>query len=142
MDQLVLARKVVQETVRITLMVRMPRLEAAFRFGPRSSRKMASEGCRLSRCRQSWYIRGSGLQMPSRQDSTTWGERVALKVPRALEGAISCNSKPCVKWWCLLKKRDGKIPGYNLRAHSVSTPRKEAGLLTDSHHAVGLVGRT
>jgi hypothetical protein len=68
----------------------MPRLAATFRLDPRSSRKIASEGCRLSLCRHSWNILGSGLQMPSRQDSTTCGERVALKMqlPQAQKDGV------------------------------------------------------
>lgn len=61
----------VQKIVTITLMVWIPRLAAALRFSPRSSRKMDSEGCRPSRSKHSLYILGSGLQTPSRQDSTT-----------------------------------------------------------------------
>lgn len=60
-----------QRAATLTLMVCMPRLAAALRFCSRSSRKMDSEGCRPSRSKHSLYILGSGLQTPSRQDSTT-----------------------------------------------------------------------
>ena len=101
-------------------MVWIPRLAAAFRFGPRSSRKMDSEGCRPSLSKHSLYILGSGLQTPSRQDSTTWGRgrkerwtslKVVFFLKRRPEGqwrfVITSNLR-ChnIKWCCFFKWSD------------------------------------
>lgn len=87
-----------QETVPVTLMVRMPRLAAALRFGPRSSRKMDSEGCTPRRSRHSLYILGSGLVIPSRQDSTTWGGTGPRKMTQNEKGFLESWHKCRWSW--------------------------------------------
>lgn len=89
------------KTSDFTLMVWIPRLAAALRFIPRSSRKMDSEGCRPSRSKHSLYILGSGLQTPSRQDSTTWGRD---RKERETSPKVVL---PCAHWCIFFKRRAG-----------------------------------